>query len=266
MEDPRRPSQPGWYPDPFGTRPEDQRYWDGETWLPSQPVDPSAQQYPQQGQPYHGQSYGQQQYGQQPYGQQQYPPMQYQQAYPGQPQFAGFGAPSIVMAGWWSRFGAYLIDAVILGIVSVIIASLFGIWGAFYAAFEHAMQLTDSNEMTAYLEQVAAQQAGPLLAASLVSLLVSAAYFIVQTAKYGRTLGKRALGIRVRRADEDALPSWGAAALRWLVFLGVPSLVSNVPLLSFFGTIFPILDGLWPLWDQRRQAIHDKVAKTIVVR
>lgn len=27
-----------------------------------------------------------------------------------------------------------------------------------------------------------------------------------------------------------------------------------------------ILDGLWPLWDSRRQALHDKVVRTIVVR
>ena len=28
---------------------------------------------------------------------------------------------------------------------------------------------------------------------------------------------------------------------------------------------FPYLDNLYPLWDRRRQAIHDKAAKTNVV-
>ena len=34
-----------------------------------------------------------------------------------------------------------------------------------------------------------------------------------------------------------------------------------VPLVS----LITVLDLLWPLWDQKRQALHDKVAKTAVV-
>jgi uncharacterized RDD family membrane protein YckC len=26
-----------------------------------------------------------------------------------------------------------------------------------------------------------------------------------------------------------------------------------------------LLDGLWPLWDERNQALHDKVANTFVI-
>ena len=33
----------------------------------------------------------------------------------------------------------------------------------------------------------------------------------------------------------------------------------------FFG-LFTLLDGLWPLWDPRRQALHDKIAGSVVVR
>jgi hypothetical protein len=32
-----------------------------------------------------------------------------------------------------------------------------------------------------------------------------------------------------------------------------------------FG-LYPLLDDLWPLWDDKKQAIHDKLAKTNVVR
>jgi uncharacterized RDD family membrane protein YckC len=31
-------------------------------------------------------------------------------------------------------------------------------------------------------------------------------------------------------------------------------------------TIYLFLDVLWPLWDSRRQALHDKVARTVVVK
>jgi len=27
-----------------------------------------------------------------------------------------------------------------------------------------------------------------------------------------------------------------------------------------------LLDGLWPLWDKKRQTLHDKVVRTVVLR
>jgi hypothetical protein len=42
--------------------------------------------------------------------------------------------------------------------------------------------------------------------------------------------------------------------------------VSLVPLVGLLGSVYSLLDDLWPLWDGRRQALHDKVARTNVVR
>ena len=39
-----------------------------------------------------------------------------------------------------------------------------------------------------------------------------------------------------------------------------------VPLLSIAASMLNILDPAWLLWDARRQALHDKVADTVVVR
>jgi uncharacterized RDD family membrane protein YckC len=36
-------------------------------------------------------------------------------------------------------------------------------------------------------------------------------------------------------------------------------------IIPFFG-LFTLLDGLWPLWDRARQALHDKIAGSVVVR
>jgi uncharacterized RDD family membrane protein YckC len=53
--------------------------------------------------------------------------------------------------------------------------------------------------------------------------------------------------------------------VRWLVQNA--SVVSRLlPLLSLPAALFVLLDGLWPLWDGRRQALHDKAAGTNVVR
>ena len=38
-----------------------------------------------------------------------------------------------------------------------------------------------------------------------------------------------------------------------------------VPLAGQFVPFLSLLDGLWPLWDDKRQALHDKVAGTNVV-
>ena len=42
-----------------------------------------------------------------------------------------------------------------------------------------------------------------------------------------------------------------------LRLIGVVSIVLGLPWL---------LDMLWPLWDARNQTLHDKVAKTVVIR
>ena len=38
-----------------------------------------------------------------------------------------------------------------------------------------------------------------------------------------------------------------------------------VPVLGSLGSLFSLTDDLWPLWDDKKQAIHDKVATTNVV-
>ena len=82
-------------------------------------------------------------------------------------------------------------------------------------------------------------------------------YFVPQNVWYGRTIGKRALGIRIRMLAEDRNPRWGEATIRYLVF-GIGS--------AFAGGIFVLVDCLWPLWDKPwAQALHDKAAKTVVV-
>jgi uncharacterized RDD family membrane protein YckC len=73
----------------------------------------------------------------------------------------------------------------------------------------------------------------------------------------GQTVGKQALGIRVvreRRAPMDILVGLLREALGkqvlWVVTAG----------------IYLLADLLWPLGDPQRQALHDKIAQTWVVR
>jgi uncharacterized RDD family membrane protein YckC len=76
----------------------------------------------------------------------------------------------------------------------------------------------------------------------------------------GQTLGKQVLSIRVAR--HDGQPVTAATALirdvlmKGVVIGGIGGLFLGIP---------PLLDGLWPLWDDQRQTWHDKVAATVVV-
>jgi len=43
--------------------------------------------------------------------------------------------------------------------------------------------------------------------------------------------------------------------------------VANAAIGTFKGAgLYSLLDVLWPLWDDKKQAIHDKIAGTNVVR
>ena len=84
-----------------------------------------------------------------------------------------------------------------------------------------------------------------------------AVYFtILNGNERGQTYGKRLLGIRVIDEAVGGPIGYGRSFGRW----AVPAVV------NFFCGFFSLVDGLWPLWDDRNQALHDKVAKSVVIR
>ena len=84
-------------------------------------------------------------------------------------------------------------------------------------------------------------------------VLFSALYFTIAHGSTGQTLGKRALGIAVRDVHGSGPIGYPRAFLRWLAFAVFTLL-----------TVVVIVDLLFPLWDDRRQALHDKVASSSV--
>ncbi|MFK0048150.1 RDD family protein [Streptomyces sp. NPDC090741] len=81
-------------------------------------------------------------------------------------------------------------------------------------------------------------------------LLFGVFYEVLPTARWGRTPGKKLLGIRVLSAATLRPPTFGAALRRWLVYaiLGLPG-------------------SLWCLGDRPcRRGWHDRAAKTYVAR
>ena len=144
-------------------------------------------------------------------------------------------------ASWAARVGALLIDGIVfVGVAFAVAAALV----ATHRADEDVERLEQGELGDAWL---ALLYAGFLLGPLLYSTLLQGAY--------GQTLGKMALGIRVARDDDLGPIGYRRAFGRALAVL-------MFGLLPFAW----VVDGLWPLWDARNQALHDKLASTVVIR
>jgi uncharacterized RDD family membrane protein YckC len=209
---------PGWYPDPFSAAGVN-RWWDGSQWT-------SATQVPSV------------------------------TGWNAPPPYAGAQVETFALASWSRRLGAVIIDLLIISIVLLpVYISLLG------PAFNDLLAAIPSDgsaqvpqpAITAFQDQVINHS----LMLSLAFVVVSLVYVVPQNVAYGRTVGKRVLGIRIRMLADDRTPDLSTALIRWALFTA-GTVIAGGP--------FLLLDGLWPLWDKPwRQALHDKLAKTVVV-
>ena len=102
------------------------------------------------------------------------------------------------------------------------------------------------------------------LPVTLVGLAVGLVYEVGFLVWRGATPGKMLLGTRVRPAAGPG-PVSVAVALRRQVIHVVTTLSALNALLGIFAFALYVLDPAWLLRDPRRQALHDKVADTVVV-
>lgn len=92
-------------------------------------------------------------------------------------------------------------------------------------------------------------------------LLVGGVYYLLQMPRTnGRTLGKMATGIRVVRESgqpvDVGFTLFRQTLVIFMLFWGLAALLLFIP---------TILNYLWPLWDDKNQALHDKIVKSRVV-
>jgi uncharacterized RDD family membrane protein YckC len=205
--------------------------------------------------------YGQAGYGApagQPYGQ----PAPYgypQQAYPGGNY--GYQQKDPSLAEWWQRLLARIIDGIIVGAIfaAIWIPTLVRLVHRIQAINNQYLNTPDSTAEQTAINHAIGQFTGTFYLLGLLGVVVVVIYDSVQHGLWGQTLGKRALGTRVVRADTRSKIGFGAAAGRAAVY-GVP------PIVPVVGGLFALLNELWLLWDKQRQCLHDKVASTVVVK
>ena len=130
-------------------------------------------------------------------------------------------------AGFWQRAVAWLIDWLLVAVISLpVIVVAFG---------------------AEYFSLDPVRRSGDLLVALLTGIV------IVSFWRYcGATPGKLAVGVKIVDARTGGAPSTGRLVIRLACYL-----LSALPLYLGF---------LWVAFDRRKQGWHDKIAGTIVVQ
>ncbi|MES5823591.1 RDD family protein [Streptomyces sp. RG80] len=166
-------------------------------------------------------------------------------------QAAARRAASARPAGLGKRLTARLLDTVVLLGVTGAAAFPLGI-----KALDHVNEKIDAAKLSGetvtvwLLDGTTSVYLGVVLA---VLLVFGVLYEALPTAKWGRTLGKKLLGLEVRDIEGGEPPSFGAALRRWLVY-SVPGLLA----IGVVGVVWGLFDRPW------RQCWHDKAAHTFV--
>jgi uncharacterized RDD family membrane protein YckC len=150
-----------------------------------------------------------------------------------------------VLAPWWKRFVAMIIDCCVLGAGYFIVLIVIGI------ILKNAQNATTTTTQTD-----SAQVALGFFILFIIASVPNSLYFgLMNGSKRGQTVGKMALGIAVRdAATGQRIRFWRSLGRSLMVF------VFEIALFVPF-----ILDSLAPLWDKKNQAWHDKVVGTVVV-
>jgi uncharacterized RDD family membrane protein YckC len=148
----------------------------------------------------------------------------------------GYGAQPLAttqLAGFWRRFIAYIVDAIVVSIVTAIV----------------------DLALSALIHASGTDTTGTGFRGGLVSLVVGLVYFGYLWSRNGQTLGYTAFGMRLVRTDGSPV-SLGLAMVRYLLIW-----------LSFALCLVPALISAFMVgMGQQKQAIHDVLVGTLVVK
>lgn len=225
----------GWYPDPAPApegAPQGQRYWDGTQW--TEHVTPG---------PFQG-------YGGQP----------------GAPSHQKTTPDGQRLAGWWHRVGAALLDIAIQTPLMALVAAPV-IWWQWDAIMDHVRASVEASAAGAAPPpdpELFTAWSAPMLLLTFLMLLTSVAYTIGFWRWKQATPGKLIVGLRLRRRDDPGPLPWSTMAIRFAA-VNVLVLAGDNDLVYWTLALLLLVNYLWPLWDDKNQALHDKLARTNVV-
>lgn len=151
-------------------------------------------------------------------------------------------------AGFWKRFAAYIIDAIILYIPQTLIEKAFGGTAA-KAALQQA--ILDGAGNPDAMVAANAHYYGIMWPAMLLILVMGILYFVVcESSAWQGTVGKLALGIRVTDLDGNRI-SFMKALGRYFA--------------KFLSAIILCVGFMMAGWTRRKQGLHDMICGTLVL-
>jgi uncharacterized RDD family membrane protein YckC len=154
-----------------------------------------------------------------------------------------FGRP---LAGWWPRTGAIIMDLLILDIPKLIVSR--AVYGS-----------VNTGEAGTHWR-------ASVILIGIIFAVVDVAYFaLLNGSEGGQTVGQMALGITVRDEETGGTIGPQRAGLR-IVTLAPALAVGWIPVVGVLANLYLLVAAFSPLWDQRRQGFHDKVAHSNVVK
>ena len=170
-------------------------------------------------------------------------------------------ADGVPLSGWWWRVLAAVIDYLILSTVVTIVAA--PLWLPVYEAFAAYFQAIVEAQRTGVPPVMDPTQLFPVRAQALLTALtvgIGLIYHVLFLRWRGATVGKLACRLHVVPVDRGLHRgglSWNAAVVRAAIWV--------LPGISSLLALFTVVDALFPLWQPKRQALHDLAAKTQVV-
>jgi uncharacterized RDD family membrane protein YckC len=145
--------------------------------------------------------------------------------------------------------GGYLIDAVIFLVVVAIL----------YIPFRHSHALQLHMMMNRKGTTRRSFSAAPFLISGILYIAYAT---VLCGGRRGQTVGMMAVGLRVVRDGTLDAVGYGRAFGRALL----EQILRSLELVVIAGGIIWLLDMLFPLWDPKRQTLHDKAFGTVVLR
>jgi uncharacterized RDD family membrane protein YckC len=164
------------------------------------------------------------------------------------------GIPGFTYADVPNRFIALIIDGFVIFVILVIVAAILGTFGL----------KTGVGSKSDLL---------PGIVFALVSLAITAGYFLYTWTSMRASLGMRALGMQVGNAYDGKTLTMDQATKRWVALWG-PSVVSGalsgVPAIGSFISLIVLIYLIYLLYSTAKsptkQGFHDKFANTVVVK
>jgi uncharacterized RDD family membrane protein YckC len=149
--------------------------------------------------------------------------------------------PGATYAEWADRVVGFLIDMVLvgagMGILYFVVVGLFATMSAFGSGLAGGLCCM------------------MILLFPISSLLVGLFNGVYLVAQRGASIGQGVMNLKVVDVNGNLLTT-GTAFIRLLARVA----------LGFVPFVGPLLDLLWPLWDEKKQTLHDKAVGSYVLK